>query len=175
MGANVGVRAARPHDLDEIADLFLACWRTAYRDVLPKRVVGMYDPASARALWLVPLSDPSSQRTVLVAETAALRVVGVIAVGHDPDDPSMGHIFSLYVHPGSQGRGIGALLVSEAVERFHTECLLSVTLWVFEANAAARDFYERLGWQPDGATRVEPEYGELELRLQRALADRPTP
>lgn len=45
----------------------------------------------------------------------------------------------------------------------------TATLWVFEANAAARTLYARNGWLPDGGTRVEPEFGEPEVRLRRAL------
>ena len=46
--------------------------------------------------------------------------------------------------------------------------MTQATLWVFEANATARAFYLRHGWEPDGGTRVEPEFGEPEVRLRCA-------
>jgi RimJ/RimL family protein N-acetyltransferase len=44
-------------------------------------------------------------------------------------------------------------------------------LWVFEANAAARGFYERLGWTPDGAAKPFAIGGAVpvELRYRRRL------
>ncbi len=44
------------------------------------------------------------------------------------------------------------------------------TLEVFEANSLpARTFYALHGWLPDGATRVEPDFGEPEVRLRRSV------
>ena len=165
----VVLRPADADDVEAIADLFLACWRTSYRDVLPPHVVDMYGPASARDLWRRSLEEGSGERRVVVAEQIGKSILGVVAMGRDPDRPALGHVFSLYVHPGAQGLGIGARLMSAAVERFSADALSEASLWVFEANTGGRAFYERLGWLADGTKRVEPEYGEQELRLTRSL------
>lgn len=174
-GADVPLRAASADDLDAIADLFLACWTMSYRQVLPRHVVGIHGPASARDLWRHSLGGGADAAQVMVAEHPDGSLAGVVAMGRDEDDASRGHIFSLYVHPEAQRSGIGARLVSEAIERFRAEGLWEASLWVFEANAAARAFYERLGWHADGTSRVEPAYGEPEIRLIRPVvaADRP--
>ncbi len=168
--ADITLRAAGMADLADVADLFLACWRTSYVSFLPAPVVSMFGPDSARALWRRSLCDGQTDVAVLVAERANGSVVGVLATGRDPDRPVSGHIFSLYVHPDAQGLGIGARLMSAALDRFRSDGLTDATLWVFEANVAARGFYERLGWHPDGATRIEPQYGEPELRLSRSVS-----
>jgi ribosomal protein S18 acetylase RimI-like enzyme len=80
-----------------------------------------------------------------------------------------GHVFSLYVDPDAQGTGVGGRLLAEAERWFGSEGLAEATLWVFEANARARAFYARHGWQPDGGMRVEPEFGEPEIRLRSRL------
>jgi ribosomal protein S18 acetylase RimI-like enzyme len=46
--------------------------------------------------------------------------------------------------------------------------LATVTLWVFEENKPARRLYESFGFKPDGARRVEPEYGAQEIRMRRS-------
>jgi hypothetical protein len=56
-----------------------------------------------------------------------------------------------------------------AVERFRAAGLATASLWVFEANTGARAFYGHLAWLPDGARRIEPEYGEPEVRLTRSV------
>jgi ribosomal protein S18 acetylase RimI-like enzyme len=165
----VSLRPADADDVEAIAALFLACWRTSYRDVLPPDVVEMYGPASARELWRRSLEAGSGERRVVVAERIDGSILGVVAMGRDPNHPALGHVFSLYVHPDAQGLGIGTRLMSAAVERFSADALSEACLWVFEANTGGRAFYERLGWLADGTKRVEPEYGEQELRLTRSL------
>jgi RimJ/RimL family protein N-acetyltransferase len=78
-------------------------------------------------------------------------------------------VYSLYVHPEAQGHSIGARLLAEAVASFEAEGLRRATLWVFEANAAARGFYARSGWEPTHDRRVEPEFGEPEIQLMRTV------
>jgi ribosomal protein S18 acetylase RimI-like enzyme len=67
---------------------------------------------------------------VLVAEVNQL-VVGFIALEGD-------HVDHLYIAPSYQGRGIGDKLLAMAKES-HPDGL---TLWTFQRNARARQFYE---------------------------------
>ena len=170
---DISLRPASMDDVAAIADVFLACWRESYSSVLPRRVIDMYESHSAQALWRAALSDRPAGSVVQVAERADHSIVGVVATGRDPDLPVAGHIFSLYVQPDTQGLGVGSLLLSAALQQFRNDGLIDATLWVFAANDAARGFYERLGFLPDGATRVEPQYGEPELRLCRPVAAGP--
>ena len=164
----VSVRPADVGDLEAIAELFLAVWRTSYRGVLPSQLIDGMDAAVSRRLWRRSLTSGAG-RSVRVAVDANGRIVGVVTWGRDPDDPDSGHVYSLYVHPEAQGHSIGARLLAEAVASFETEGLRRATLWVFEANAAARKFYARWGWEPTHDRRVEPEFGEPEIRLMRAI------
>ncbi|WP_297772124.1 GNAT family N-acetyltransferase [uncultured Roseovarius sp.] len=50
-------------------------------------------------------------------------------------------LHALYVRPAHRGRGLGHALLTEA--KAETDAL---RLWVLEANAAARTFYERQGF-----------------------------
>ncbi|MEU2349456.1 GNAT family N-acetyltransferase [Modestobacter sp. NPDC049651] len=49
----------------------------------------------------------------------------------------------LYVHPGAQGRGVGSALLRQAM----ADSPAGLTLFVFQANTAARAFYERHGFR----------------------------
>jgi ribosomal protein S18 acetylase RimI-like enzyme len=167
----VVVREARPNDLAAVAAAFLACWRTSYAGFLPPGVIDMYDDDSARALWRPTLCNPPAGAIVFVAERTRRDVLGVIRIGPDPDEPTAGHVYSLYVRPDTQGLGVGTRLLAAVDDRFRRDGVYEATLWVFAANAAALGFYSGLGWQPDGAQRTEPQYGEPELRLRRTLRD----
>lgn len=163
------VREAQPDDLTAVAAVFLACWHDSYAGFLPPAVIDMYDEDGARALWRPTLSSLPTDSLVFVAEQTDRSVLGVIRIGMDPDEPAAGHVYSLYVRPDTQGLGVGARLLAAADGRFRRDGVHEATLWVFAANTAALGFYARLGWQPDGAQRVEPQYGEPELRLRRAI------
>ncbi len=172
---DVTLRRAAPDDLDAVAALFLACWRQSYRGVLPDRLVELFDPVSARDLWRRSMASATTDREVIVAERADGTIVGVVTVGEDPDSPGTGHVFSLYVGPEAQERGIGTRLLSAAVDRLASRGFTRASLWVFEANGRARAFYERMGWRADGTSRVEPEFAEPESRLTRSLVSRAGP
>lgn len=161
------VRDARPEDLEAVSRVFLACWMVSYAEVLPERLVGLFDDRSALELWREPLVSPRPGTVGIVAEMAG-RVCGVTRLGDDPDQPLAGHIFSLYVDPTVQGSGVGGRLLEEAVRRLRAGATREITLWVFAANASARRFYGRHSFLPDGAERVEAAFGEPEVRLRRS-------
>jgi ribosomal protein S18 acetylase RimI-like enzyme len=159
------LRPADEGDLDAVTRVFLACWHNSYAGLLPPDVRDLYTPDNARELWRrVPLEH------LLVAEVTGRGVLGMVRFGADPDDPERGHVFSLYVDPHSQGLGLGRALLTTAGEALGARGYAQATLWVFTDNTAARAFYARLGWQPDGATRTEAAYRLPEIRLQRRLA-----
>jgi GNAT superfamily N-acetyltransferase len=162
------LREATAADVDAVAALFLRCWRASYADVLPAHVIDVFDEASAHELWQRALGAPKAgTRGVVAVEDG--RIVGVIRMGRDPEEAAAGHVFSLYVDPDAQGSGVGGRLLVEADAWFRSEGLAEATLWVFEANDRARAFYSRHGWSADGGVRVEPEFGEPEVRLRRRL------
>ena len=55
-----------------------------------------------------------------------------------------GWLHHLYVDPTAQGEGIGARLLARVRDGLGD----AVQLWTFEANAGARRFYERHGFEP---------------------------
>jgi GNAT superfamily N-acetyltransferase len=161
------VRPGSPPDADAVGEVFLACWHRSYAGLLPAPVRARYDGPGARALWRrILTAHPDG---VLVADVPAAGPRGVVRFGPDPDDAGRGHVFSLYVHPDAQGLGLGGALLRAAAARLGSAGHGVATLWVFTANAGARAFYRRHGWAPDGGTRVEPEYGEPEVRLRCPL------
>jgi GNAT superfamily N-acetyltransferase len=64
-----------------------------------------------------------------------------------------GWIDQLYVDPPMLGRGLGSRLVELAQQLNPT----GLELWSFEANAGARRFYERHGFEAVGATEDDNE------------------
>jgi ribosomal protein S18 acetylase RimI-like enzyme len=172
--APVHIRKAGAPDIAAVAAIFLACWRRSYSAFLPRDVIERFNVGGARALWRRSLTGRDVDRVdrvVLVAERPSGDLVGVIGIGRDPDEQKAGHVYSLYVDPDAQGLHIGARLLGAAIDHFVRIGVDEATLWVFTANSAARGFYARHGWTPDGGRRVEPEYGEPEVRLRRRIRE----
>ena len=72
-----------------------------------------------------------------------------------------GHLNRVTVHPDYQGRGIGARLLTEAIEFFRTEKVKVVTLNTQKDNAVSQRLYRHFGFRP---------IGEEALVLKRDLA-----
>jgi GNAT superfamily N-acetyltransferase len=96
--------------------------------------------------WAEALEDPAA--TVLVSERDE-EPVGVALVRPD-------WLEGLYVVPEWWGKGVGDELHDRALEIVRDLGSAQIHLWVLEANARARRFYERRGWLENGQTRVVP-------------------
>jgi ribosomal protein S18 acetylase RimI-like enzyme len=168
-GEVIALRTADARDLGAVSALFLATWERAYRGILPGRVVDLFDKARAQELWQGALGR--DDRTAVVAEAPDGTIVGLVVSGRDPERTGSGHIFSLYVHPRAQGQGVGTRLLAHALGALAADGLTAATLWVFEANHSSRAFYARAGWTANGRRRVEPEFGEPEVQLERSIGE----
>ncbi|MGH9105254.1 MAG: GNAT family N-acetyltransferase [Acidimicrobiales bacterium] len=153
-------------DARGLAKVFIAAWRASYVGVVAPPVLDALDEDGI-ADWLGTLTA-SSGPTTWVVESAGGEVVAFSRHGEDPVDDRRGHIYSLYVAPWAGGRGIGSALLDHGLQALAERGFATVTLWVFEKNQAALDLYASFGFEPDGARRVEPEYGAQEVRLRRS-------
>lgn len=123
--SEVRIRAATPEDADVIAEVFIASFGTLTFlpqlhtdaetfDFIANKVVG--------------------EQEVLVAERHG-GIVGFLAMSHG------NFLEHMYVHPDSQGRGVGSALLMRAKQRMPD----GFRLWLFQQNTQARRFYERHG------------------------------
>ncbi|AEV85372.1 putative N-acetyltransferase [Actinoplanes sp. SE50] len=159
IGTQTVVRPARVGDLDAVAGVHVAARNGVLRDVqsaaqLAARAVvvrGAYVPAI--------LGDPG--RELLVAEHDG-EVVGMALIGppHDPaaDVTRIGELWQIQVRPDHQGRGVGQALHRVCADSWRRRGLRTAHAEVWEANAGARRFYDRLGYRFDRRTR--PAYGD---------------
>jgi ribosomal protein S18 acetylase RimI-like enzyme len=105
--------------------------------------------------WKSNLARPGPAK-VSVAEING-EITGFCSYGptRDKEPPDAAEIYSINIRPDSWGRGAGRALCAhalrEAAAREHTV----MTLWVLKENERARRFYERLGYQPDGAEKTD--------------------
>jgi ribosomal protein S18 acetylase RimI-like enzyme len=162
------LKSAEIKDLAAIANLFLRCWTISYASVLSASARSAFDFESAKELWRTSIENPGDKQTLLVLEGE--DVVAVFRIGSDKDEPTRGHLFSLYVDPDFAGRGYGKFALTEAMERNRIAGFNLMTLWVFAENERANSLYLKNGFSATGKSRVTPEWGAVEIELIANIA-----
>ncbi len=138
-----------------MARVRVASWRATYEGIVPASVLDRLD-LDRNARFFTQRIERSTRGATLVAETDEAPIAGYALAGpsRDEDAPGLGEVEAIYLDPLLRGRGIGRALLEAAtawlVEVGYDEALL----WVLTDNAAARRFYERLGFDVDGTARM---------------------
>jgi GNAT superfamily N-acetyltransferase len=138
------VRPAQPGDVDAIARIEVETWRATYAGMLPDRVLlGMSERRQKGAWTGLVRFRPGD---VVVVEDPEAGVVGFGNCGaqRDPSLPYAGEVFTLYVTPDAQNRGVGRQLIGALFDRLQHTGKNSALIWVIRANPS-RFFYQRLG------------------------------
>lgn len=146
------VREAAVGDVARIAEIHVASWRAAYAGILPADRLASLDVDEIRRWREWRLADRLAPRSVTLVVEEGGRPVGFADLGpaRDDDAPKAGEVYAIYLDPAAWGRGLGAALLRSSEQALTSLGFESAVLWVVEANARARAFYEAMGWLPDG-------------------------
>ncbi len=139
----ITIRPARPEDAGSIARLDVETWRATYAGVLSTSYLVGLSARRREAGWrMVILREP---RDVRVAVDRAGTVLGFGSCGPSRSERHFpGEVFTLYVAPDWQNRGIGRRLLIALFRRLVASGLDAAIVWVLRDNPS-RFFYERLG------------------------------
>jgi ribosomal protein S18 acetylase RimI-like enzyme len=166
----VPARSAEPRDARVLRDLHVETWIATYQGRLPEPFYQQRLATHRLRDWAELVRSQSELGGGVLITGAGQYISGLCQYGptnDDDDDPAeVGHIDRLYIHPLHQRMGLGRSLLTEATRRLDALGMSAVTLWALEADERARAFYERLGWQLDGASNFD---GALDVRYRLAL------
>ncbi len=151
MSAEVGLRPARPGDAPAIARVHVETWRAAYAGIVPDAYLVAMTESKQALQWNHTIRSAVAPEAVLVAESSDLpggRIVGFGSCGRARQRPGTGpgggEVFTLYVAPDWQGRGIGRRLLHGLLAKLKAGGLNQALVWVLSDNPA-RFFYEAMG------------------------------
>jgi ribosomal protein S18 acetylase RimI-like enzyme len=165
--SEIAVRRAVEGDAAAIAAVHVRAWQVAYRGIVADAILDRLTVADRERMWAGLLAGGADEPTTTVAEVGG-AVAGFCTVAtpsRDEDAPSStAEIPALYVDPDRRRCGIGAALLGAALHGLEQGGWQRVTLWVFRGNDAARAFYARFGFEPDGTS--------LPIEAMGAAADR---
>lgn len=151
------MREASIGDAPAIADLHVRAWLAAYRGIVPDAILDGFSVEArtefwARAIDRVGTVPGDAIRIWVVLEAGVVRGFVATRPSRDADaTPGTGEVNAIYLAPEAWGRGLGRPLLRHAAGDLRARGFDPVILWVIEANARGRRFYERAGWRPDGA------------------------
>lgn len=167
------VRPATARDAKAIAEIHVATWQAAYKDLMPEEHLKKMTVEKRQAYWreAIEYSEPQ-----LLVATEGEKVIGFVGYDRSRDAKTrstVGEIWAMYVAPEHWGQGAGLVLWDGARDGLKEEGCTQVTLWVLLGNERALQFYEHAaGFKREmpslktvdfGGTRLE------EIRLKRAV------
>jgi GNAT superfamily N-acetyltransferase len=165
------IRLAGPEDAAAIAGVQVRGWWRAYAEYVDVTRFGTVEEREQR--WRERLGSgaagaPGEPAVLVWDESGLLGGFCVVGPAREAEDPPVGEVHALYVDPPAQGAGVGSALLVAGEGMLAEELgFAAAVLWVFEANAPARAFYEHKGWTLDGGPRDER--WAPEVRYRRAL------
>lgn len=151
------IRDATAADARAIAELTVAGWRAAYRQILPDDYLDGLSVDARETGWRAFLEASDGAGTAAWIAMRDGRAVGFASGGPPRDDdapPDAREVFAIYVDPRAWRTGAGRLLLGRAADWAAQQGARQMLLWVLERNDPARAFYEAMGWRPDGGRQL---------------------
>ncbi|WP_119459630.1 GNAT family N-acetyltransferase [Rhodospirillaceae bacterium SYSU D60014] len=156
MTGDLVIRPASQTDARAIARVHVETWRSTYAGSLPDRVVVRMSTENKTAVWREMIGRRGSREAILVAAVPGAGVVGFASCGPAAStllrprsvlqaaEPYAGEVYTLYVLPDWQEKGIGRRLLCGCFRALAEAGLESAFLWVLASNPS-RFFYEAMG------------------------------
>ena len=153
------IRRATVADAAAVGRIHVETWQAAYAGVLPADYLASLNQVRRAAWWADEIRRPSEAGRILVGEDDQAGVVGFGSWGGARRVPPAwqaassaraGEVYTLYVEPDFQNRGIGRALLAALFARLCEEGAGRALLWVLAANPS-RFFYEAVGGRRIGA------------------------
>jgi GNAT superfamily N-acetyltransferase len=179
----VVIRSASTADAAQIAVVMRDSWFAAYDGIIAPAIIDRATAPDGGARVRQSFRMRPWQRMIA---PAVPDIIGYASFGPERDvldtpwpypltsagsGGKVAELYALYVHPAWWSTGTGRALMDHVLAKVRAAGYGCITLWVLEANARARRFYQRAGFIPDGARHVLDDLGAVtEIRYWRALS-----
>jgi ribosomal protein S18 acetylase RimI-like enzyme len=166
----MNIRKAVLSDVDGIAKVQVACWKSTYAGIIPDEYIKKQTYEKRVELWKRVIPNGN----VFVAEDEKGQIIGFADGGRERTgnyEEYKGEMYSLYILKSYQGRGIGKRLIKEVARALVKQDFHSMLVWVLKDNTSCH-FYEKMGGQVvdritidfSGKGLVELAYGWKDIR-----------
>lgn len=168
MDQELTFRDAREEDLNQVARIHVAAWKSAYRGMIDDRLLDALETKHRLPLWKEWWTGPGV-RLILALRGQELAGFLRLCPARDFLEPPAGfaEFTHVYLEPDRVGSGLGRRLFEYGITAIQAANYPGLLLWVLEENTRARKFYEGFGLHADGARASQPEHlgaGVYEIR-----------
>ena len=137
----IKIRLANLEDLTTVEQLAREIWPVTYKDITPPEHLSyMLDLLYNNAVLRDQLQN--QQHIFLIVESAGKPVA---FASYSTIEPGVSKLQKIYVHPDTQGKGIGKLLIDHIISDLQSRSFHTLRLNVNRYNKA-RFFYEKIGF-----------------------------
>ena len=145
---NFKLRNAEEKDIAKIGEVYCSCWKSAYKDMLPKEYLDSLTVKNCTPKSIDPVEN------LLLEDNG--KIVGVTNFGkaRKNGDKGLAEIRTLYVLEEYCNMGLGEILFNSASLSLMQRGMREVYLWVIEENKNARNFYEKMRMHFSGETKA---------------------
>lgn len=147
------IRQANPGDADAIRDVAHASLQHSYSQALDSAAIGA---AVERWYEKTDLEERLADGdTLYLVADAEGTIVGFSESEIVENDPPVGELHWVHVHPDHRGHGFGEQLLSRTEEALHARGVARVEALVLEANTAGNEFYDDRGFDYVTSRRIQ--------------------
>ena len=172
------VRDLTTADADAVGEIWTSARTVAYAGIVSDEIARR--PAEKLSDQI--RSWPADPRRVALIALDGDESIGFVVAGPPEHDGVTGdaEISLIYVLPSAQGRGVGRLLMCQALQRLRANGMRSLFLWALRDNRSGAAFYEGLGasvlrevWSESNQTfLVAYGWGDLDALMEKTCGRR---
>lgn len=151
------IRTATLKDAEAIALIHLRSWQKMYKEFIPETILKSLPLQERTQQW----HDLLKREVKILVSERDNQIVGFASICPFRDiieNGSIGEISAIYLHPDYWRMGLGTQLCLAALSELVNQGYKKVYLWVLADNIQARGFYEALGFEATGTTKLEEFY-----------------
>ncbi len=142
------LRLAGLEDASAIAEIRVASWRAAYRDLLPAELLaGLRVEDGERRICRLMVDG--RQRFWLLEDGGSALGFADFGLG---EQPGVAELRACYLRREAWGLGLGRRLMARLLRDMIEKGYHGASLYVMEGNRRARRFYEAAGWRAEGGS-----------------------
>ena len=147
----INIRKVLPTEAYEYAACHIACWQAAYRGIMTDEYLDNMSAEKMAEDTRQALSNPGVYRFYCVELDRKMIGRLVVSKSRDEDKPDAGEIAAMYLAGEYWDKGYGRKMMDFSIKEIKKMGYDEAFLWVLEENSRARKFYEKCGFEFDGA------------------------
>ena len=161
------IRRVRKGDEESLAFIQTESWKAAFHTILDGETLKRCtDPGRAAAMYKGLLEAGKGNGYILLLNGRP-HCIAWWDAARDPDMAGKAEIIAIHSLPENWRKGYGGRMMDRLLSDIAAAGYTEAVLWVFEANARARAFYEAKGFH--ATDRKKPGLGTVEICYEKTL------